>query len=75
MKVRYAFHCSYHIRYNMVFVLKYRTDLISDLVFQELKDILDGISQRYYLFFYAVGADRNHLHVLTTNKSYNPTIC
>ncbi len=74
MKVRYACHCSYRIRYHMVFVLKYRKDLISDLVFQELKDILDGISQRYYLFFYAVGTDRNHLHVLVeAAPRYSPS--
>ena len=64
MKVSYAAHCSYRIRYHMVFVLKYRKDLISDLVFQVLKDILEGISQRYYLSFEAVGTDRNHLHIL-----------
>ena len=64
MKVQYACHCSYRIRYHMVFVLKYRKDLINDRVFQELKDILVGISERYYLLFQAVGTDRNHLHVL-----------
>ena len=64
MKVQYACHCSYRIRYHMVFVLKYRKDLITDRVFQELKDILVGISERYYLLFHAVGTDRNHLHVL-----------
>jgi len=64
MKVQYACHCSYRIRYHMVFVLKYRKDLIDDRVFQELKDILVGISERYYLLFHAVGTDRNHLHVL-----------
>jgi putative transposase len=58
----------------MVFVLKYRKDLISDLVFQELKYILEGISQRYYLFFQAVGTDRNHLHILVeAAPRYSPS--
>ena len=74
MKVRYAAHCSYRIRYHMVFVLKYRKDLLSDLVFQNIKDILEGISERYYLFFQAVGTDRNHLHVLVeAAPRYSPS--
>jgi len=74
MKVRYAAHCIYRIRYHMVFVLKYRKDLLSDLVFQNIKDILEGISERYYLFFQAVGTDRNHLHVLVeAAPRYSPS--
>lgn len=74
MKVRYASHCSYRIRYHMVFVLKYRKDLISDLVFSELKDILEGISFRYHLSFQAVGTDKNHLHLLVESAPrYSPS--
>ena len=58
----------------MVFVLKYRKELISDLVFNELKDILEGISERYYLSFQAVGTDKNHLHVLVeAAPRYSPS--
>ena len=74
MKVQYAAHCSYRIRYHMVFVLKYRKELISELVFNELKDILEGISERYYLSFQAVGTDKNHLHVLVeAAPRYSPS--
>ena len=74
MKVRYASHCSYRIRYHMVFVLKYRKDLISDLVFSELKDILEGISLRYHLSFQAVVTDKNHLHLLVESAPrYSPS--
>ena len=58
----------------MVFVLKYRKELISELVFNELKDILEGISERYYLSFQAVGTDKNHLHVLVeAAHRYSPS--
>jgi len=58
----------------MVFVLKYRKDLISDLVFSELKDILEGISLRYHLSFQAVGTDKNHLHLLVESAPrYSPS--
>jgi putative transposase len=58
----------------MVFVLKYRKELISELVFNELKDILEGISERYYLCFQAVGTDKNHLHILVeAAPRYSPS--
>jgi REP-associated tyrosine transposase len=64
MEVKYAYQCSYRIRYHMVFVLKYRKNLISDEIFEYMKKILSGISERYYLNFHAVGTDGNHLHLL-----------
>ena len=74
MEVKYASHCSYRIRYHMVFVLKYRKDLISDEIFEYIKKVLSGISKRYYLNFHAVGTDRNHLHLLIEAASrYSPS--
>ena len=64
MEVRHAPHCSYRIRYHMVFVVKYRKDLLSLTVFDYLKEILRGISQRYYLWFHAIGSDQDHVHIL-----------
>ncbi len=49
MEVRYASHCSYRIRYHMVFVLKYRKSLITEEIFNYLKHIFSGLSERYYL--------------------------
>ena len=48
----------------MVFVVKYRKQLISDEVFQFLKIIFKGITKRYYLDFHAIGHENNHLHIL-----------
>jgi len=48
----------------MVFVLKYRKNLITKEIFEYMKDILRGVSKRYYLNFQAIGAERNHLHLL-----------
>ena len=64
MEVKYASHCSYRIRYHMVFVLKYRKNLVTDEIFDGIKGILIGISKRYYLNFHALGFERNHLHLL-----------
>ncbi len=74
MEVRYAAHCSYRIRYHMVFVVKYRKDLLSDEITLSLKEILTGISQRYYLFFHAIGTDEDHLHILVeAAPRYSPS--
>lgn len=74
MKVEYASHCSFRIRYHMVFVVKYRKGLISDVVFEFLKDILKGIEERYYLKFHAMGYENNHLHLLVEARPrYSPS--
>jgi len=74
MEVRYASHCSYRIRYHMVFVLKYRKSLITEEIFNYLKHIFSGISERYYLNFQALGVERNHLHILVeAAPRYSPS--
>ena len=64
MEVKHASHCTYRIRYHMVFVLKHRKSLIDQSIFEFMKKILQGIQKRYYLNFHAIGTDRNHLHIL-----------
>ena len=74
MEVRYAPHCSYRIRYHMIFVVKYRKDLLSEDIRNFLKKVLDGISLRYYLKFHALGTDEDHLHILVEARpSYSPS--
>ena len=74
MEVKHASHCTYRIRYHMVFVFKYRKNLISKEIFEYLKEILKGISERYYLNFHALGSDINHLHLLIeASPSYAPS--
>jgi len=74
MKVEHASHCTYRIRYHMVFVVKYRKDLLSDYVSQFLKEILFGIGERYYLQFHAIGTDEDHLHILVeAAPRYSPS--
>ena len=74
MKVEFAPHCSFRIRYHMVFVVKYRKDLISEEIFQYLKEIFLGITKRYYLNFHAIGKDEGHLHILVEARPrYSPS--
>ena len=74
MKVKYASHCSYRIRYHMVFVIKYRKDLIDDEVKSFLVSVFKGIQERYFLEFHAVGTDEDHLHILVeAPPRYSPS--
>lgn len=74
MEVKYAPHCSYRIRYHMVFVVKYRKELLSDEVFLYLKNIFDEINKRYYLDFHAIGYEEDHLHILVEARPrYSPS--
>jgi putative transposase len=58
----------------MVFVLKYRKNLISVEIFEAIKEILLGISERYFLHFQAVGHTEDHLHILVeAAPRYSPS--
>ena len=74
MDVRHACHRTYRIRYHMVFVLKYRKCLISDEIFEFIKKICGGITQRHYLYFDAIGSDGDHLHIVVeAAPRYSPS--
>ena len=64
MEVEHAAHCTYRIRYHMVFVMKYRKRLLNDAVVDFLKVLFLEIGQRYWFRFDAIGFDGDHLHVL-----------
>lgn len=58
----------------MVFVIKYRKCLITDQIFEFIKDVCRGISQRYYLYFDALGSDGDHLHIVVEGAPrYSPS--
>ena len=74
MQVKYASHCSYRIRYHIVFVTKYRKSLLTSQVFEFLKSIFTGITERYFLNFHAIGTDSEHLHILVESAPrYSPS--
>jgi len=48
----------------MVFVVKYRKNLITSEIFEFMKEICKGIEERYFLFFDAIGHENNHVHIV-----------
>ena len=74
MKVRKASHCSYRIRYHLVFVVKYRKSLINDEMFSYIKNVCKGIQERYFIWFEAMGHENNHVHlVIEAAPRYSPS--
>ena len=74
MRVRKASHCSYRIRYHMVFVIKYRKDLITPAIFSFMKTICKGIQERYYIYFDALGYEEDHIHIVVEGAPrYSPS--
>ena len=70
----HAAHCTYRIRYHMVMVLKYRKKIITDEMFEVMKEICKGIEERYYLKFDAIGHEEDHVHILVRGAPrYSPS--
>ena len=58
----------------MVFVIKYRKDLITPEMFSFMKTICKGIQERYYLYFDALGYESDHVHlVIEGAPRYSPS--
>ena len=58
----------------MVFVVKYRKDLITDEIFEYMKNVCKGIEQRYFIWFDALGHEENHIHlVVEAAPRYSPS--
>jgi len=74
MEVMHACHCTYRIRYHMVFVLKYRKELVTKEIFEFMKEVCRGIEERYYLKFDAIGHEEDHIHILVRGAPrYSPS--
>ena len=74
MDVRRACHCTYRIRYHMVFVVKYRKSLITTTVFDFMREVCEGIEKRYFLKFDAMGFEDDHVHVVVEGPpKYSPS--
>ena len=64
MEIEHAPHCTYRIRYHMVFVVKYRKAIIDKEKMEFLKKVLIEIGERYWFKFDAIGIEKDHFHVV-----------
>ena len=57
-------HCAHQSHYHIVFPVKYRKALLSELIVTAIKEIAYKISERYELIIEELGCDLNHIHLL-----------
>jgi len=58
----------------MIFVVKYRKPLISEEVFEFMKNLCKEIGERYYIWFDSIGYEDNHVHfVIEAAPKYSPS--
>ena len=62
--VKRGYHCAWQIHYHIVFPVKYRKALLDDEVTQIIEETAQGISERYEIEMEAIGADKDHIHLL-----------
>ena len=58
--------------YHLVLPLKYRRKAVTTTVGNTLKDICQGIEERYEIFFLEIGYEEDHVHFLVQSV---PTNC
>lgn len=66
-----GYHHAHDAHYHIVFPVKYRKALLREDVTTYIKEIAQGIQERYDITFDQIGCDENHIHILTT---FPPTI-
>jgi putative transposase len=58
----------------MVFVVKYRKNLITEETFEYMKNVCKGIQERYFIWFEAIGHENNHVHIVVeAAPRYSPS--
>lgn len=75
MEIEHASHCTYRIRYHMVFVVKYRKKMMLQKVpLEYFKNLLIGIGERYWFKFDAIGIEEDHFHIVVgAAPRYSPS--
>ena len=70
-----AAHKVFKIKYHFVFCIKYRKDLFLEEKYVEfLKEICQGIEERYSIKFETMGFDEDHVHLMIqTYPRFSPS--
>lgn len=60
-----AAHKVFKLKYHFVFCIKYRKDFFAEQSYQnKLKEICEGIQERYHIKFETLGFDETHVHFM-----------
>lgn len=71
--IQKGWHCAYETHYHVVFPVKYRKALLSEEIVQKIKQIAQGLEERYALEIEQLGCDLDHIHLLVSlHPKYAP---
>lgn len=63
-----GYHCVYDLNYHLILVTKYRREVITDAISNELRNIFTKTGSRYGIDVKEFNHDKDHLHILFTAK-------
>jgi len=68
-------HKVFKIKYHFVFCIKYRKDLFLEEKYTlTIKEVCEGISERYHVHFETIGFDEDHVHLMIRSiPNYSPS--
>lgn len=74
-ELKSAAHARYSLWYHIVWIVKYRKEIISGKVRREkLVEVLRGIGERYWFDIGKIGIEGNHIHVFVqAAPRYSPS--
>jgi putative transposase len=71
--VQKGYHCVYQLHFHIVFPVKYRKAMLSEGITQAIKEIAQGIQERYEIEIERIGCDRDHVYLLcSAHPKYAP---
>ena len=63
-----GYHCVYDLNYHLILVTKYRRDVLTDAISNELRNIFTKTGMSYGVDVKEFNHDKDHVHVLFTAK-------
>lgn len=66
MELRSNNHSVFNINYHLIFVVKYRRDVITDNIGDRLKSIFSRVALAYNIELKEWGFEKDHVHILLT---------
>jgi len=64
MTLKREHHCIHDSHYHLVFPVKHRKALLSELIVKTIREIAMNIAERYELDIEELGCDVDHIHIL-----------
>ena len=72
MKYRKSSHATYDCRYYLVWITKYRRQVLTDEIQTRLKTVIEGVCKEMYVSILALGFEEDHIHLYVSIPVTHP---